>query len=125
MATLTHSCPAVKPRSFEPVTGSFVWATPFDGTRGRLVISTRTGAAVYTVTAIRHDAGPHFGGHVAGYRLENEGNQQVYHVAIEPWGMDCDCFDGLIRQQHAPTPDCRACKHVTALQAALPDRQAA
>jgi hypothetical protein len=126
MATIPETRPAGKPRTFEPVTGSFVWKTPWDGSTGRLVISTKTGAASYVVSAMRSGSGsPHFGGLLLGYELVNEGSGEIYHVAVEPWGWDCDCWDGLIRQQHAPTPECRGCKHVTALQAALPGKQAA
>jgi hypothetical protein len=126
MSTLTTSTGPVKVRKFEPVEGVFSWITPFDGATGRLVISTKTGAASYLVSALRSGSGsPHFGGLLLGYELVNEGNGEVYHVAVEPWGWDCDCWDGLIRQQHATTPECRACKHVTALQAALKEPQAA
>jgi hypothetical protein len=62
----------------EPVTGVFTWLVPFDGKAGRLVISTHTGAAVYTVTAIRSAGGAHFGGQIAGYGLVNEGNGESY-----------------------------------------------
>src|SRR5262245_7172804 len=124
MSTVTETRPVRKPRSIEPVAGCFSWATPWNGSTGRLVISTRTGAAVYTVTAIRTEGGPHFGG-LAGYELVNEGSGEVYHVALEAWGMDCTCWDGLLRQQYADKPGCRGCKHVTALQQALPHQQAA
>src|SRR5262245_59991023 len=119
MATITYSRPTRKPRSFEPVAGTFTWATPWDGATGRLIISTRTGAASYVVTAIRTDACPHFGG-IAGYELVNEGSGEVYHVSLEAWGVDCTCWDGLFRQQYAERPECRGCKHVVGLQAALP-----
>jgi len=125
MDTITQPRPARKPRSFEPVTGTFRWLAPFDGNTGKLIISTRTGVAVYFVTAIRTDATPHFGGHLAGYQLANEGNGETYHVVLEQWGMNCTCWDGLIRQQYVPTPECRPCKHVKALQEALPHREAA
>jgi hypothetical protein len=125
MDTITQPRPARKPRSFEPVTGCFTWAEPFDGYTGKLVISTRTGAALYVVTTIRSPRTPHFGGLLLGYQLENEGNGETYHVSVEPWGWDCDCWDGLIRQQYADKPECRACKHVKALQEALPHRRAA
>jgi hypothetical protein len=126
MSTVTTPARPVKVRKFEPVSGVFSWKTAWDGTTGRLVISTRTGAAVYTVTAIRTGScSPHFGGHLCGFELLNEGNGEVYHVALEAWGWDCDCWDGLIRQQHATTPQCRSCKHVKALQVALQGQQAA
>jgi hypothetical protein len=124
MATITQYRPARKPRTFEPVIGTFTWATPWDGTTGRLIISTRTGAAVYTVSVIRTEGGPHFGG-IAGHKLVNEGSGEVYHVALEGWGLSCECWDFLLRDRYATTPECRGCKHVVALQEALPNEQAA
>jgi hypothetical protein len=122
MATIIQSPTTRKP--FEPVQGVFTWATPWNGSTSRLVISTRTGAAVYTLSVIPTEGGPHFGG-IAGYELVNEGSGEVYHVALEAWGMDCTCWDGLLRQQYADKPECRGCKHVTALEQALPQEQAA
>jgi hypothetical protein len=123
MTTISQTRPARKP--FEPVTGRFLWRTPWDGTTGRLIISTKTGAAVYTVSAIRSDSSPHFGGQLAGYELVNEGSGEVYHVALEAWGMDCTCWDGLLRQQYADRPECRGCKHVVGLQTAFASKEAA
>jgi hypothetical protein len=125
MASVTQSPAPRKVRKFEPVSGVFTWKTPWDGSTGELVISTRTGAAVYTVSALRSGTSPHFGGLVAGYELVNQGNGEVYAVSLQSWGLDCECWDGLLRQQYAEQPECRACKHVTALQAALPGQQAA
>jgi len=119
MTTISQSRPARKSRSFESVSGCFSWATPWDGNNGRLIISTKTGAAIYTVTAIRSGSSTHYGG-IAGYELVHEGSGEVYHVALEAWGMDCTCWDGLLRQQYADKPECRACKHIAGLQAALP-----
>jgi hypothetical protein len=120
MSTLTQPRPAIKARRpLEPVFGVFQWHTPFDRNTGRLIISTCTGAAVYTISAIRSRASAQFGGHVAGYELVNEGNGEVYHVSLQAWGMDCTCFDFLIRQRDATNPAYRCCKHITALHAAL------
>jgi hypothetical protein len=120
MSTLTTPAARVKVRKPpEPVTGVFTWLTPFDGDTGRLIISTHTGAAIYTVTAIRSEASHHFGGQVAGYELTHEGKGEIYQVSLEAWGMDCTCWDGLLRQQYAETPECRGCKHVVGLQQAL------
>jgi hypothetical protein len=124
MATVTNSPADRKPRTFEPVEGKFLWREPWDGTTGRLIISTKTGASIYTISAIRTEGGSHFGG-IAGYELVNEGSGEVYHVALEAWGMDCTCWDGLLRQQYADKPECRGCKHVVAIQQALPHKQAA
>jgi hypothetical protein len=125
MATITQPPVNRKPRTFEPVQGVFTWVSPWDGTTGRLVISTRTGAAVYTVSAIRTEGGVHFGGLVAGYELINEGSGEVYALALEPFGLTCECWDFLLRDRYATTPETRYCKHIVALQAALPHEHAA
>jgi hypothetical protein len=125
MSTITNPPASRKPRGFEPITGRFAWLTPWKDGTGRLVISTRTGAAIYTVTAIRTEGGPNFGGQLVGYQLANEGNGEVYHVALEAWGWDCSCWDGLLRQQYADTPECRGCKHVVGLQTSFAGKEAA
>jgi hypothetical protein len=107
------------------VSGCFSWATPWDGTTGRLVISTKTGAAVYTVSAIRTEGGPQFGGLVAGSELINEGSGEVYAISLEPYGLTCECWDFLLRDRYATTAETRYCKHIVALQQALPHEHAA
>jgi hypothetical protein len=47
------------------------------------------------------------------------GAAEVYHIALEPWGMECDCPDGQYRAHYAPTPAGCSCKHSVALKAAL------
>jgi hypothetical protein len=63
--------------------------------------------------------GLHFGKQVVGYSLEKQGTAETYHVALEPWGFECDCPDGQYRAHYAPSPAARACKHAVALKAAL------
>src|SRR5262249_31074906 len=83
------------------------WSTP-----GQLIISTSTGASVYTVSALQD------GGRLVGFRLEKLGCETVYHVGItDPHGATCECWDHYRREPYAVDPRARYCKHVTALQA--------
>jgi hypothetical protein len=84
-----------------------------------LIISTATGANTYAVSAIRSGHGLHFGRQIVGFALEKQGAPDVYHIALEPWGMECDCPDGQFRSAYATVPEARGCKHAVALKAAL------
>jgi hypothetical protein len=106
----------------EPVRGNARWlkTPPADWSApGLLIISTATGANTYSVAPVWSGHGLHFGRQIAGFALEKQGTAEVYHIALEPWGMECDCPDGQFRGAYATVPEARGCKHAVALKAAL------
>jgi hypothetical protein len=109
-----------KQRTFTPVVGTFLWKTPWNGDCGDCVISTKTGATVYHIAAVRSNPSAYFGGPIVGFEIVNLASGEVYSVSLNCWGMDCDCWDGLLRQQYAQHPSCRSCEHCKAVETLLP-----
>jgi hypothetical protein len=103
----------------EPVRGEGRWIEKpaADWSRpARLEISTRTGTAVYEVSAVRQ-----YGSNaLVGFRLAKEGAEEVYHIDTTPtFGPTCDCPDAYYRDKFAETKAACRCKHVVCLGAAL------